>query len=206
MRSRGCYADQHIVYYSSPSQGGRRLQALFFDEASALLRVALMGVMAYVALVLLLRVSGRRTLSKMNAFDLVVTVALGSILATVILNPGVTLAQGSLAFGLLIAMQYVLTWSSVRWPWVRRLVTGEPALLLYRGEPLPDALLRARVTMDELRSAVRAAGLASLNEVEAVVLETEGSLSVVRRTSGTAQAQGASSLAGVELPGDEARR
>ncbi|MDW5378006.1 DUF421 domain-containing protein [Halomonas sp. HP20-15] len=180
------------------------MQPLFFNEAIALLRVALMGVMAYVALVLLLRVSGRRTLSKMNAFDLVVTVALGSILATVILNPGVTLAQGSLAFGLLIAMQYALTWSSVRWPWVRRLVTGEPALLLYHGKPLPGALLRARVTMDELRAAVRAAGLVSLDEVEAVVLETEGSLSVVRRDPGATE--GASSLEGVELPGDEARR
>lgn len=180
------------------------MQALFFNEADALLRVALMGVMAYVALVVMLRVSGRRTLSKMNAFDLVVTVALGSILATVILNPGVTLAQGSLAFGLLIAMQYLLTWSSVRWPWVRRLVTGEPALLLYHGKPLPGALRRARVTHDELRAAVRAAGLISLDEVEAIVLETEGSLSVVRRNPDTAG--GASSLVGVELPNDEVRR
>ncbi|WP_244612974.1 DUF421 domain-containing protein [Modicisalibacter radicis] len=174
------------------------MQPWFFDDVTALWRVALMGVLGYASLVALLRVSGRRTLSKMNAFDLVVTVALGSILATVILDPGVTLLQGALAFGLLIAVQFLLTWSSVRWPWVRRLVTGEPALLMYRGNPLPEALRRARVTEDEMRAAVRAAGLASLDEVEAVVLETEGSLSVVRRRSNGE----ASSLEGVERPGD----
>lgn len=64
-----------------------------------------MGVLAYVALVVLLRVSGKRTLSKMNAFDLVVTVALGSTLATVLMAKDVALAEGVFAFALLIGLQ-----------------------------------------------------------------------------------------------------
>jgi len=82
------------------------------------------GVLAYVALVVFLRVSGKRTLSKMNAFDLVVTVALGSTLATVLLSKDVALAEGVLAFALLISLQFVVTWSSVRARWVRQLATG----------------------------------------------------------------------------------
>ena len=170
------------------------------DDWNTLLRTAIIGVLAYAALVTLLRISGRRTLSKMNAFDLVVTVALGSTLATVLLNQNVTLAQGALAFALLIGMQFVVTWSSVRTRWVRRVVTGEPALLLYRGKLQPKALLRARVTEDEVRSAVRSGGLAALDEVEAVVLETDGSFSVIR----AGQHGSDSSLTGVRVPGSDA--
>ena len=71
---------------------------MFFESWSALLRLAIVGVSAYVALVLLLRVFGKRTLAKLNAFDLVVTVALGSTLAAVLLNRSVALAEGVLAF------------------------------------------------------------------------------------------------------------
>lgn len=121
---------------------------LLFDGWDSLFRTAAIGVMAYVSLVFLLRISGRRTLSKMNAFDLVITISLGSTLATILLNQKVTLTQGALAFALLIGMQYAFTWSSVRIPWVRRMVTGEPALLFYLGGYLPAALRSACVTRE----------------------------------------------------------
>jgi len=152
---------------------------MFFSSATTLIRTLVVGVLAYVSLVLLLRVSGRRTLSKMNAFDLVVTVALGSTFATILLSRDVSLAQGVLALASLIALQYAVTWSSVRVAWVRKLVTGEPALLFYRGRFLGEALRKARVTEAELRAAVRASGSASLEGIEAVVLETDGSFSVI---------------------------
>jgi uncharacterized membrane protein YcaP (DUF421 family) len=150
---------------------------LFFHGWDNLIRTLVVGVLAYVTLVIFLRISGKRTLSKMNAFDLVVTVALGSTLATILLNKDVALAEGALAFTLLIGMQFIVTWSSVRVRWVRRLVTGEPSMLLYRGEFLSGALRHVRVTEDEVRAAVRAAGLRDLEAVEAVVLETDGSFS-----------------------------
>jgi uncharacterized membrane protein YcaP (DUF421 family) len=152
---------------------------ILFDSWDALWRTLVLGVLGYASLLLLLRISGRRTLSKMNAFDLVVTVALGSTLATVLLSKDTTLAQGALAFGLLIGLQFIVTWTSVRVSWVRRVVTGEPALLLYEGKPLPAALTRARVTREELRSAVRSEGFADFAGVHAVVLETDGSFSVI---------------------------
>ena len=92
-----------------------------------------MGTLAYVALVLFIRISGKRTLTKLNAFDLVVTVALGSTLATVLLNDSVALAEGVLAMALLIFLQFVITWLSVRSPWFESLVKSEPTLLLHRG-------------------------------------------------------------------------
>lgn len=146
-----------------------------------LLRTAVVGVLAYASLVVLLRLTGKRTLSKMNAFDFVVTVALGSTLATILLSKDVTLAQGILALALLIGLQFAITWMSMRVPWLRRVVTGEPTLLVHRGERLGGALRQARVTEEELQAAIRSAGLASPDEAESVVLETDGSFSVIRK-------------------------
>lgn len=172
------------------------MKHLFFDQASVLLRTLLIGVMAYTTLILFLRVSGKRILSKMNAFDLVVTISLGSTLASIMLNKDVAPAQGALALAVLIGLQFIITWSSIRARWIRKLVTGAPALLFYRGEFLDDSLRSERVTQDEIRAAIRSAGLNALADVEAVVLETDGSFSVVRRS----QTAPSTSLAEIRLP------
>jgi uncharacterized membrane protein YcaP (DUF421 family) len=165
-------------------------RSVFFNGWAGLLRVVIVGTLAYVALVLLLRISGKRTLSKMNAFDLVVTVALGSTLATVILSKDVALAEGVTAFALLIALQFGITWLSVRSSTISHLVKAEPTLLLYHGLFLPDQLRRTRVLEAEIRAAIREQGVAALTEVEAVVLETDGSFAVVKRTEGPATSLG----------------
>ena len=154
---------------------------MFFDGWGGLVRVALVGVLAYAGLVLLLRISGKRTLSKMNAFDLVVTVALGSTLATILLSSSVALAEGLLAFALLIFLQFAVTWVSVRSQTVRRLVKNEPRLLAYEGEFLHDAMRTERVTEEEVEAAVRQQGVGDLGDVGAAVLETDGSVTVVQR-------------------------
>ena len=170
------------------------MEAIFFNGWSVLGRTLLIGVLAYVSLVFMLRVSGKRTLAKMNAFDLVVTVAIGSTLATIVLSKSVALAEGLLALALLIGMQFAISWSSTRMPWLRRVVTGEPRLLLRDGAMLDDALRDARVTREEVHAAVRSAGIGALGEVAAVVLETDGSFSVIAGQSGAAL----SSLDGVK--------
>ncbi len=160
------------------------MEQMFFSGWSSLLRTLVVGTLAYVTLVLFLRVSGKRTLSKLNAFDLIVTVSLGSTLATVLLNRDLSLADGALAFALLNGLQFAVTWSSVRLPPVRALITGEPSLLLYRGDLLETALRTTRVSRDEVYSASRKAGHLHLRELEAVVLETDGSLTVMKRGDG----------------------
>jgi uncharacterized membrane protein YcaP (DUF421 family) len=154
---------------------------MFFDSWYDLGRVLLTGGLAYVALVVLLLVSGNRTLSKLNAFDLVVTVALGSTLATVLLSKDVALAEGVVAFATLIGLQFLVTWTSVRVPWFSRLVKSEPVLLFHNGHFLPQAMRQARVVEKEVLSVLREQGVARPESVEAVVLETDGSLSVIRR-------------------------
>ena len=153
---------------------------MVFDGWTGLGRVLLVGTLAYVALVLILRISGKRTLAKLNAFDFVVTVALGSTLATVLLSKDVALAEGVLALGLLVVLQYAIAWLAVRSDRFRGFVKSEPTLLMRDGRYLDGAMRRERITREEVLAAIRSAGGADPQDAAAVVLETDGSISVLR--------------------------
>lgn len=152
---------------------------MFFDSWTPVLRVFAVGAPAYAALVFLLRISGKRTLSKLNAFDLVITVAMGSTLANILLSREVALAEGVAALALLVALQFVITWTSVRSSRAQDLVKARPALLVYRGRFLDHSLVDERVTREEVLAVARQQGHSDLSSVGAVVLETDGSMSVV---------------------------
>ncbi|MGP9806363.1 DUF421 domain-containing protein [Paracoccus sp. NSM] len=152
---------------------------MLFDDWHGILRVLVVGVAAYGALIVMLRVSGKRTLSKMNAFDLIVTVALGSTLATVLLSADVPLAEGVVALALLVGLQFAITWLSVRSAWFRGVIKAEPTLLVRDGGLLPDAMRCQRVTAEEIDAALRQSGRQGLDGVRAVILETDGTLSVI---------------------------
>lgn len=156
---------------------------MLFDDGQALVRTAVVGVAAYVALVAMLRISGKRTLAKLNAFDFVVTIALGSTLSAVLLDRSVSLAQGVLALAVLIGLQLAITWTSVRFKRLRTIVTGEPRTVLRNGAFIEEAMKAVRVTEEEVRAAVRGAGHLDVTDIEAVVLETDGSFSVVPRAA-----------------------
>lgn len=157
---------------------------MFFQDWEGLWKTALVGFLAYVVLILFLRITGKRTLSKMNAFDLIVTVALGSTLATIMVSKQTPLAEGLVALALLVSLQYVVTWLAIRSTWFRRIIKSEPSLLFYRGEFLQEQMRKERIVRDEILAAVRQQGVSDLMKVEAVVLETDGSLNIVKKDQG----------------------
>ena len=152
---------------------------MLFDGWGGIGRVLLVGTLAYGALIVVLRATGKRTLSKMNAFDLVVTVALGSALATTILSKDTPLAEGLAGLCLLVLLQFGVTWLSVRSPRFETLVKAQPRLLVHRGRFVRDAMRRERVSEEEVLAALRGSGSGGLDETMSVVLETDGTLSVV---------------------------
>jgi uncharacterized membrane protein YcaP (DUF421 family) len=154
---------------------------LFFAGWKPLLHTLVIGALSYPLMLVMLRISGHRTLSKMNAFDLVVTVALGSTLASAITSSDVSLAQGLLAFALLISMQVIVAWLAKRSSRMEWLFTGEPVLLYHDQKFLWGAMRRARITKEELCAGMREEGASSLDQVNAIVLETNGKLSVTRQ-------------------------
>jgi uncharacterized membrane protein YcaP (DUF421 family) len=156
------------------------LQDIFFQGWSGVARVLIVGVLAYVYLIALVRGFGKRTLSKLNAFDLVVTVALGSTLATILLSNSVALVEGLTALTLLVVLQFGVAFLSVRSERFADMVRSEPTLLLRDGTLCHDAMRRARVTEDELMTVLRANGQsADPEEAAAIILESDGSFSVL---------------------------
>lgn len=153
---------------------------MFFHSWTSLVQTVITGVLAYAALIVLLRTSGKRTLAKMNAFDLVVTVALGSTLSTILVSRDVALADGIAALAVLIGLQFVVAWASVRTDRLEAAVKSAPSLLLYRGRFCEREMERQRVSAEELEAAIRSAGLGDVRKVGAVVLETDGTFSVIR--------------------------
>ena len=168
------------------------MSGVWFESWERMGALAVALVAAYCWLLIVLRLSGKRTLAKLSAFDFVVTIALGSTFATVIASREVPIAEGALALVGLVGAQYVAARSTQRWHRFERLVKPRPTALLVDGRLRHDAMRRNRVSSDEVAAAVRKAGIASLHEVVYVVLETDGTFSVLCR------ADDDSALAGVE--------
>lgn len=154
---------------------------MFFDSWHGILRVLIVGVYAYAAVIAILRITGKRTLAKMNAFDLVVTVALGSTLSSILLSKDVALFEGVTALALLALLQFVIAWSSIRSRFAERLAKSNARILLRDGHIDSAALRDERVTHDELLAAVRSGGFGDTGLIAAVVLETDGSFSVISK-------------------------
>lgn len=153
---------------------------MFAMTLDSFIRIISVGFLAYIGLVVFLRISGKRTLTKLNAFDLVVTVALGSTLATILLSKDVSLLEGLTAFVLLIFMQYMMTFMAVRWRKFNKFIKSEPSLLYLNGLFLKETMKKERISESEIVQAVRNEGIGELEKVNAVILETDGSLSIVQ--------------------------
>jgi uncharacterized membrane protein YcaP (DUF421 family) len=151
----------------------------YFQNWSGVLRVLLVGIPMYFILVFMLRISGKRTLSKMNQFDFVITIAFGSTIASILLSSTVSLAEGVTALALLIFLQFIVTWTSVRSSKIDKLVKSEPKLLFYQGNFLKSAMKSERVTESEIYSTMRNMGINSIGDVNTVIIETNGSLSII---------------------------
>ncbi len=160
------------------------MKNIFFDSWESIIRTFVITILAYICLIIFLRISGKRTLSKMNAFDFIVTIALGSCLATVSLNKNVALTDGVLVFLILISLQFLITTLSTRFEAIKYIVTNKPILLVYNGEILNDVMKRERITKDELFAAARSNGVTQLEDLAVVVLETTGDITVIKKLEG----------------------
>ncbi len=157
------------------------MENIWFDNWESILRILCIIPLAYFSMVFLLRISGKRTLSKMNAFDFVVTVALGSVLANVALNPNIPLANGVLAILLFIGFQFLFTWLSVRIKAVKTLITSRPSLIFYKGNFLHQTMKSERITVEEVCSAARKKGISAMDGIDMIIFETTGDISIIEK-------------------------
>lgn len=153
-----------------------------FDSMTRLLDVVVSAAIVYVAVVGFVRLSGKRSTAQMNNFDWVVTVAMGSLMASGILSDSVSIADSVAAIGTLLVLQWLLTRAMIRWPVVSRTVRAAPSLLYHHDAFQSEEMNRERISRYEVLAAVRENGFADMENVQTVILEADGSISVLPRT------------------------
>ncbi len=172
------------------------MENIFFNSWQSIFRTLIVAVIAYFAVIFILRLLGKRTVSQMNAFDFLITVALGSSFAAVALNSNVPLVDGILLIFLLVVMQYSVTWLSVRVKAFKNIVTISPTLLVYKGKIIQEAMRKERITTEELYLTARLKGYATIEDIDAVVLETTGVMTVI----GNLPESGENTLSDIKKP------
>lgn len=152
---------------------------MWFESWMTIARTILIGSAAYATLIVVLRLAGKRSLSQLNAFDFVVTVALGSTLSTILLDSKVTWSEGAIAFVALAGLQLVLALITSHFPWTKDVVSAQPALLLRDGVYDDELLKKNRLTRSDIMQKIRSSGSGDVSSIGAVVLEPDGKLSVI---------------------------
>ena len=154
---------------------------MWFDNWYDLWRILAITITTYAVLILILRGAGKRSLSKLNIFDLVVTVALGSTLATIMLSKDLTFAEGALVFGVLCGLQWSVAWLSLHAEWFKRVIRSEPRILFDDGRFLDRAMRKERILRQEVDAEIRNHGFGDRETTAAVILESDGTFSVIAK-------------------------
>ena len=152
---------------------------LFWTGWQPIIHTLVLGTAGYLTLVLLLRVTGARTMAKMTPLDFVVAVTLGSAFGRTVTAVDVSLAQAGVALVLLIGLQWLLATGRANVPWIRKAVDPPPVLLWYEGELITSALRKHQLTVTDVHTAARESGHGSLDGLRAVIMQQDGSLGVI---------------------------
>jgi len=139
----------------------------------------------YAAILVGLRLAGKREMGQMNVFDLVVLLLIANAVQNAMVGPDTSLLGGMLAAGVLLILNAILARLRLRWPRLRRVIEGSPTVLILHGEVLEDHLRREEVDKEMLAAALREHGLSDEKGVEMAVLEIDGSISVVADSAQT---------------------
>lgn len=139
--------------------------------------IFLTGAGVYLAFMLLIKMNGLRTLSKISAHDFAVTIALGSIMGATVAQKTPTMGQGIFAFATLIFLQFLYSlWRRKR---KRDYIENRPVLIMINGQMIHENMRTARLTEDDVLAKLREANVLRIEDVRAVVMESTGDISVL---------------------------
>ena len=152
---------------------------MYFNSWESIKEIIIMATIFYFSIIIILRSSGKRTLSNLNAFDFVVTVTIGSIAATTILSVDTTFVDGLIAIITLVILQYIVAKLDVHFKFVSKVLKSDPTLVYYNGEYLKENMKKMRITEQDILQEVRLQAGSVIENVDAVILESNGEISVI---------------------------
>lgn len=147
------------------------------------IELSLRAGLSFLVLLALARVMGRKELSQMTFFNFVSAVAIGSIGANLAVSPNLSVANGVLALMLWAVFTLAMGFIDIKSIKARKLLTGNPVIVIKDGKILEDALRRVRVDLESLKALLRQKSIFQLSDVKYAVFETDGQLSVMKNDS-----------------------
>jgi len=155
------------------------MENIFASSVEDILRLLISAVIVYILIIAYIRILGKRSTSELNNFDWIVTVSLGSIVASTVILKDVSITEGGVSIFILIFLQFIVTKSMYHSEKVREIVKSTPQLLLFEGEFIEKNMKKERILKPEVYAAIRQSGLKSIKQIYAVVLETNSKISVI---------------------------
>ena len=143
--------------------------------------IVLRGIVVFIFLFLLVRVMGRRELSSLEPFDLILLIILGDAVQQGLTQDDYSMTGAILAVGTIAMLQVTVSWVNFKFPKLRSVLDGEPLVIVQDGKPIEKNMRRERLTMEELAEEARKQQIASLDDVEWAVLETSGVVTFIKR-------------------------
>jgi uncharacterized membrane protein YcaP (DUF421 family) len=141
--------------------------------------IVLRAVVLFTFVWFLTRIVGRRELSTLEPFDLILLVVLGDLIQQGVTQNDFSVTGAILAGGTMAMMTILFSWSNFRFPRLRPILEGHPVIVIERGKPIEKNLRRNRITIGEVAARARLQQIATLEDVEWAVLETSGQISFI---------------------------
>jgi uncharacterized membrane protein YcaP (DUF421 family) len=141
--------------------------------------IALRGAALYTFVFLLTRVIGRRELSSLQPFDLILLIILGDAIQQGLTQDDYSVTGAMIAIGTIAGLQVLTSYVSFRVPWTRRVLDGHPIVIVQDGKVIEETLHRERLTVDDLAEEARGQQIASLEDVQWAVFEPSGKISFI---------------------------
>jgi uncharacterized membrane protein YcaP (DUF421 family) len=144
--------------------------------------IVLRGIFVFVFLYVLMRMIGRRELSSLEPFDLILIIVLGDLVQQGLTQDDYSLTGAFLAIGTIAILQVTVSYANFRFPKLRPVLDGEPIVVVQDGKPIERNLKRERVTIEDLASAARQQNIAKIEDVQWAVMETSGVISFIKKS------------------------
>jgi uncharacterized membrane protein YcaP (DUF421 family) len=144
--------------------------------------IALRATVIFLALYVLVRLMGKRELGQMTPFELIVLVVIGDLIQQGVTQNDFSLTGAIIAISTIAFLALLMSWASYLWPWAERMLEGEPRVIVRDGEVLTGNLRRNRLTVSEIESEMRLAGIGSMADVAWAILEPRGKISFIQRS------------------------
>ncbi len=155
---------------------------MIVTDVQTLAGIALRTLVIYIAVLIGIRLSGKREIGELTPFDLVILLLLSNSVQNAMTGPDTSVTGGLVAAATLLLVNAGIARLRLRSPRFRRFVEGVPVVLIAHGDIQFRNLDRERITVEELEAALREHEAARVADVELAMLETDGSISVIRRT------------------------